>query len=222
MSADRVNVNPLAKIVRGVTHENVYRRVGWLYVSFALLFVPATVASHYLLPEGILRGKHPIIRALQFSPNVWLATLQICAYNLIPTALIVGANLLAQRSRFAEERYVPIGYTAFWGLTVLYAVVLGTWSFEVAAPAPPLGRRLLRVLDVTRRAGLLEFSAYLLAAATSYKFTLRYSDRRQVIASRKWGEVRLTGAERALLALACLLLLGAAHVESRGIIQWGG
>jgi hypothetical protein len=103
MSADRVNVNPLAKIVRGVTHENVYRRVGWLYVSFALLFVPVTVASHYLLPEGILRGKHPIIRALQFSPNVWLATLQICAYNLIPTALIVGANLLAQRSRFCEE-----------------------------------------------------------------------------------------------------------------------
>jgi hypothetical protein len=210
-------MNPLARIVRGVTHENVFRRVGWLYVSFALLFVPVTITSYYVLPEGILRGRHPIIRALEFSPKVWLSTLQITAYNLIPTALILAANLLAQRSRFAEERFVPIGYTAFWGLTVFYAVVLGTWSFEVVTPAPPLGRRLLRVLDVTHRAGLLEFSAYLLAAATSFKFTLWLSDRRQVIASRKWDEIRLTGAEQVLLALAFVLLLGAAFVESRAI-----
>ena len=215
-------MNPLARIVRGVTHENVFRRVGWLYVSFFLLFVPVTVLAYYLLPEGILRGKHPIIRALTFSPNLWLSTLQIFAYNLIPTALILGANLLAQRSRFDEETFVPIGYTAFWGLTVLFSVVLGTWSFEVVAPAPPLGRRLLRLFDVAHHAGLLEFSAYLLAAAASCKCTLWLSDRRRVIARRQWAEVRLSGAEKALLALAFVLLLGAAHVEARGILQWSG
>ena len=39
-----------------------------MYVSFALLFVPVTALSYYVLPEGILRGKDPIIRALRFSP----------------------------------------------------------------------------------------------------------------------------------------------------------
>jgi hypothetical protein len=85
-----------------------------------------------------------------------VSTLHTFGYNLIPTTLIMSANFLAQRSRISKERFVPVGYTAFWGLTRLFAVVLGTWSFEVAVAAPPLYRRLVRILDVCHHSGLPE------------------------------------------------------------------
>jgi uncharacterized membrane protein SpoIIM required for sporulation len=215
-------VNLLKKITDGVTDDNVYKRIGWMVVSFFVLFVPVTVLSFYLLPEGVLRGRHPIISALEFSSDLWTSTLQIFGYNLIPTFLIIGANLLAQQSRLSGKKYVPIGYTAFWGLTVLFAVVLGTWSFGVITAAPPLFRRFARILDVFHHAGLLEFSAYLLAAATSFKFTLWYSDRKEIIASRAWRDTNLTGPEKVFLVLAFVLLLCAAFVESYGIIHLTG
>jgi hypothetical protein len=210
-------MNLLRKVTAGIADDNVYKRIGWMVVSFFGLYVPATVLSFYLLPDGILRGRHPIISTLEFSPDVWVSTLQIFGYNLIPTFLIMAANLLAQESRLCRETYVPIGYTAFWGLTVLFAVVVGTWSFDVVTPAPPLPHRLVRILDVFHHAGLLEFSAYLLAAVTSFRFTLWYSDRKEIVASRPWRDIHLTRSEKVLLALAFVLLLCAAFVESSQI-----
>ena len=214
-------MNLLRKITAGVTDDDVTKRIGWMAVSFFALFVPVTVASFYLLPEGILRGRHPIIRTLEFSPDVWISTLQIFGYNLIPTFLIMGSSLLAQESRLCRGKYVPIGYTAFWGLTVLFAVVVGTWSFEVVTAAPPLHHRLVRLFDVFHRAGLLEFSAYLLAAVTSFRFTLWYSDRKEIVASRPWQDIHLTRSEKLLLTLAFVLLLCAAFVESSQIKMIG-
>lgn len=210
------------KIIRGVTDDNVYKRIGWMYITFFALYVSAVVLSYYLLPEGILRDRHPIISRLRFSPSLCVSTLQIFGYNLIPTTLIIGANLLAQQSRVCEDRFVPIGYTAFWGLTVLFALVTGTWSFGIVTVAPPLHRRLLRLLDVFHRAGLLEFSAYILAATTSFKITLWYSDRKKVIETRRWKDVSLSRPEAILLVVALVLLLCAALVESRAIIQVAG
>lgn len=211
-------VDPFRRIINGVTHDHVCRRIGWMYVSFFALFEPVTVLSFYLLPQGILTGKHPIISQLRFSPNLWVSTLQIFGYNLIPTFLIIGANLLAQQSRLSEEKYLPIGYTAFWGLTIFFAVVVGTWSFDVISAAPPLHYRLVRIFDVFHHSGLLEFSAYLLAAVISFKFTLWYSDRKKIVASRTWNDVHLTKLEKTLLILAFVLLFCAAFVEARGII----
>jgi hypothetical protein len=62
------------KIVDGVTDRDVCKRIGWPYVSFLALFVPVNILSFYLLPEGVLRGKHPIISALEFSSNLWIST----------------------------------------------------------------------------------------------------------------------------------------------------
>jgi len=213
-------VNPLRKITDGVTDENIYKRISWMYLSFFLLYASVTMLSHYLLPEGILRGKHPIISALEFSPNLWISMLQIFGYNLIATLLIIGANLLAQEYRLSKGKFVPIGYTVFWALTVLFAAVVGTWSFETAAP--PLHYKVVRIFDVFHHAGLLEFSAYLLAAVASFKFTLWYSDGKRIIASRKWKGIKLARSEKACLMLAFVLLFCAAYVESPGIIQLTG
>jgi uncharacterized membrane protein SpoIIM required for sporulation len=212
----------LRRIIVGVTGESIYRRIGWMYGSFFLLYLPVTAVSYFLLPEGILRGKHPIISRLRFSPNVWVSTLQVFGYNLIPTTLIIASNLLAQRSRLVKERFVPIGYTAFWGLTVLFAVITGSWSFDVVATSPPLLCRLVRVFDILHHSGLLEFSGYLLAAVVSFKFTLWYSDRKTIVGRREYRSVRLTKPEKVLLVFASVLLFCGAYIESRSIIQLTG
>jgi hypothetical protein len=211
------------RIINGVTDESIYERIGWMYASFFLLFVLVTILSYFLLPEGILRGKHPIISRLEFSSNLWTLTLQIFGYNLILTFLIIGANLLGNQSKLSKEQFVPMGYLLFWVQTALFAVYLGTWSLGVDLVAPPLHRRILvRLFDIAHNAGLLEFSAYLLAATTSFRFTLWYSDGKKIVASRNWRDVTLAMSERILLALAFVLLLCAAYIESHSMILLTG
>lgn len=212
----------LRQVIDGVTDEKVCQRVAWLYVTFFLLFVSMTLISYVLLPEGVLRGKHPLTSKLRFSAYRWTLMLQIFGYNLILTSLIMAANVIAQQSGLSKARFVPVGYLVFWVNTALFGIYVGTWSFGITTAPPPLERRLLGLLDIAHRAGLLEFSAYLLAAATSFKFTLWHSDGRTIVESRRWRDVSLTSAEKVLLALAFVLLLGGAFVESQRIIGLRG
>ncbi|MGD2158814.1 MAG: hypothetical protein PVG32_18190 [Anaerolineales bacterium] len=211
----------LKKITQNVTNEYIWNRIFWMYVSFFLLLLPAMVLSHFLLPEGILRGVHPLT-GFELSPNLWISTLQIFGYNLIFTLLMIVANIFARQSRICPEKFVPVGYLAFWGVTLNAALYLGTWSQEVITPAPPLLYRFLRLFDVVHRAGLWELSGYLLATATSFKFTLLYTDGKKVVARRSWRAVTLTTTEKALFALSFVLLLCGAFIESYGIIQLAG
>lgn len=212
-------MNLLRIITNGITNANIYKRIGWMYVTFCGIFFPTIIASYYLLPESFLRGKHPLISQFELSSDLLTSTLQIFGYNLIPIGLIIAANLIAQQSRIADEKFVPVGYTALWVITVIFALYTGTWSFEVVTVAPPLQDRLLRVFDILHRSGLLEFSAYILAAATSYRFTLWYSDRKKVIRSRSWEDVELARIEKVFLVLAFVLLFCAAFIESYDIVQ---
>jgi len=100
-----------------------------------------------------------------------------------------------------------MGHLAFWGITVTSGLYIGTWSQEVVTVAPPLHHRLLRIFDIAHRAVLWELSAYLLAATTSSKFTLRCTDGKREVARRSWQDVTLTRSETILFALAFVLLL---------------
>lgn len=211
-------MNPFKTIVAGITDENIYKRIGWLYASFFGIFFLTAIASHFLLPEGILRGQHPGVQ-FELSADLLTATLQIMGYNLLPIGLIIAASLIAQQSKTVPEKFVPLGYTVFWIDALIFGLYVGTWSFEVVTAAPPLLDRLLGVFDISRRSGLLEFSAYILAAATAYKLALWFSDGKKIIRSRKLREIRLDRSEKIVLAFAFVLLFGAALIESYGISQ---
>lgn len=211
---------PLIKwITKWITDDRIYIRVVSMYISFFLTYYVALVGSYFLLPEGIFRGKHPIISRIELSDNPYVLTFQIFSYNLVPSFLIIGANLLAQQSKLVKEKSIPIGYTAFFSLTVLFGMITGTWSFDVVTAAPSLGSRVFRLLDIAHNSGLLEFSGYLLLAVTSFRFTLWYSDRKKIIRSRSWKEVELPTFEKVIFASGFVILLIAALVEAQGIIQ---
>lgn len=206
-------------IISGITDDRIGVRVVRMFISFFLIYYVVMFASHFLLPEGIFRGVHPIIRQISFSSDPLLLTLQIFGYNLIPSFLIIGANLIAQQSRLFEEKFVPVGYTAFWGLSVYFGAIVGTWSFGLVTAVPSLASRIFRLFDIFHHSGLLEFSAYLLLAVTSYRFTLWYSDGKKIIRSRRWCEVEVPTVEKVLLVSGFLFLFIAAWVESCRILQ---
>ncbi len=190
-----------------------------MYVSFLLIFISVTIVSYFLLPDAFLRGKHPVVSRLEFSPTLWISTLQIFGYNLIPTSLIIGANLIAHKYRISKEKFVPIGYIAFLGIIILAALYLGTWSFEVVTEAPSLYVRLIGIFDVFHHAGFLELTAYLLVAVASFKFTLWYSDGKKIIKSKKWKDIKLSTSEEIIFILVFILLFCSALIESYRIIQ---
>jgi len=215
-------MNTLKRIIDGTIDDNIYKRIGWMYVSFLLIYISVTILAYLLLPDGILRGKHTVVSALELSPNLWISTLQIFGYNLIPTSLIICSNLIAQQSRISKEKFVPIGYFGFWCIVILAGLYLGTWSFEVVTEAPPLYLRLIGGFDVFHHAGFYELSAYLLAAVTSFKFTLWYSDGKKIVTSRKWRDARLNSSEKIIFVLVFVLLFCGALIESYGIAQLAG
>jgi uncharacterized membrane protein SpoIIM required for sporulation len=206
-------------IIACITDERVRIRVLGMYVSFFLTYYIAMVGGYFLLPEAIFQGKHPIISRIQFSTDPFVSALQIFGYNLIPSCLIIGANLIAQQSRILKEKFVPIGYSAFWGLALTFGLVTGTWSFDVVTEAPTLQARFFRLFDVVHHSGLLEFSCYLLLAVGSFRFTRWYSDGKKIVRSRSWKEIELSIPEKVLFVVGFAILFIAALVESRGIIQ---
>jgi len=156
---------------------------------------------------------------LEFFPALWISTLQIFGYNLIPTSLIIGANLIAHKCKILNKKFIPIGYFAFLGLITIVALYLGTWSFEVVTVAPSLFFRLIGIFDIFHRAGFLELSAYILAAAVSFKLTLWYSDGKKIIKSKKLKDIKLTTSEKIIFILVFVLLFCSAFIESYRIIQ---
>lgn len=208
----------LIMIINNITDENIWNRIFWMYISFFLLLVLITILSYKLFPEGILRGKHPFT-GFELSPNLWASTLQIFAYNLIFTTLTISACLFARQSRVCPERFIALGYLAFWGITVTFAIYLGTWSQEIVTIAPPLHHRFLHLFDLIHRGGLWEFSGYLLAATSSFKFTLWYTDGKRIVAQRNFREITLSVIEKILFLFAFLFLLCGAFIESYGIIR---
>jgi len=211
-------MNLLRTVVNGVTNKNVWTRIAWMYITFFLLMIPVTVSSFFFLPEGVLRGKHPLI-GFELSPLLWTSTLQIFGYNLIFTMLTIGANLFARQSRINPKKFIPTGYLAFWGVTVTMGLYLGTWSQEIVTPAPPLLDRFIHLFGIFHHAVLWELSGYLLAATTSYRFTLIFTDGKKILRRKKWQDVALTKIEKILFVLSFLLLICGAFIESYGITQ---
>lgn len=206
----------LEQIQSGTLDERLSRRIASLFITFFALFYLSVLLSFLLLPDGFLRGKHPLTSSWTTSPNLWISTLQIFGYNLVPTAVVVGGNLFSVPSRLVGGHSLPQGYLGLWCLALLTGAYLGSWSFEVETPAPPFWQRLAHPLDIVHHSGFIELSAYILAAAASARWA-RF--RVQPDGRTIRGYPSVAPGERLVLLLAMLLLLAGALVESRAILE---
>lgn len=209
----------IKRILLGAINDNVFKRIGWLYISFFLIFYIFMLSSFFLLPEGILKGKHPLINLLDTPHNLWASTIQMFTYNLIPTFLLMASSLIAQQSKLINGKFIPISYYAFWALILNFGVILGTWSFYSNKPAETLFQRIFHTFDIYHNSGLIEITAYILVVAVSYRFTLWYSDGKNIVSSRKIKEINLKKEEKVILLLAFLLLFIGALIESYWLVK---
>lgn len=200
----------------------IWKRITWRYASLFLLLVPVFVFSYFRLPEDSLRGKHPIAKVLELWPVSGISNMQIFGYKLIFCLLIMGTHIFARRSRVCPEKFVPLGYLAFWGLTATAALYMGTWSRDIISISPPLHQRFLRLFDSIHRGGFWELSGYLILTSTSFRYTLPYIDEKREVARGYLQDVTMTNSEKILFVLGFVFILCGAFIESYGIIQSTG
>ena len=209
------------RILLGTLEPRPWRRFAWLCLSFFSLFYLSAILSFVVLPDGFLRGRHPLVSSWTTAPDLWRSTLQIFGYNLMPTGVVVGGNLFASPSRLARGRLLPQGYLALWALAILTGAYLGSWSFEVVTPAPPFWQRLVRPLDIVHHSGFIELTGYILAATASARWA-RLRGRGLPADPALPGGPGLTPAERAFFLFALALIATGAWVESRAILEVTG
>lgn len=203
---------------KNLTSENIYIRIATTYILFMAVFFTITVVSYFLLPEGLLRGKHPA-QNWDTSNHLLLSTLQIFLFNQLSVVVILIGNIFSSRKN-PEQNFLPIGYLAFFAQISINAVTLGTWSFSVITEAVPLLDRIVRTFDIFHRAGLWEMSGQLLILCATAKISIIMTDGNKT-SVRSWKEVGLSKQEVFILLAGLMFMLTGAFVESFSIISLG-
>lgn len=199
-----------------MTSENVLVRILTTYLCFLFVFILVVIVSYYLLPEGLLRNKNPL-HSWDTSPDMLVSALQIFFFNLLSVIALVIANLFAFRNN-KSNYYIPLGYTCFFVMICINAVILGTWSFSVVTDPVPLADRLRRTFDLCHRAGLWEMSGQLFILCATAKISIILTNGKERN-SKHIKSLKLSIAEIACIAVGILLMLTGAFIESYSIIN---
>ncbi|MEL7655814.1 MAG: hypothetical protein AAGU75_07900 [Bacillota bacterium] len=207
----------IEQIKRNLTSESIAWRIITAYLCFLVIFNILTIISYYLLPQGILLGKHPL-QNWDTSPSLIVSSLQIFSYNLMSAVVILAGNLFSSRKNKAKS-YMPFGYLAFFVMISINAVVLGTWSFSVVTDPVPLVDRLLRTFDLLHRAGLWEMSGQLFILCSTVNISLIITDGKETII-KSWKTIRLSKKEKFVFVIGLTMILLGAIIESYAILQF--
>lgn len=197
-----------------LSSESLRERIIWTFIMFFIVYFGVVILSYYFLPEGLLRNKNPL-QNWEASGGVIELGLKIFLYNLMSVLVILPASLFANK-RADESNYLSAGYTAFFTLVCINAVVLGTWSFSVESQAVPLIERIIGSFDLVHRAGLWEMAGQLLISCAVANISIVKSSGRDTI-KRNIREIRLTSKERLAFLIGIILMLTGAAVESIAI-----
>ena len=189
----------MASLTNWLNNDKVLVRLATLWLICALLFVISWAISYYLLPEGILRGKLLAGRLPIETDRVITTFVRIFSFNLfVACCLIVFANIF-------QVGDLPLGYLIVCSHSIIYAILLGTNSFGIPAPA----RFAPSLSTLLSRSGVFEITAYIaIAAATSGIVLWRQKSwvdfHSELIGSPK--EWHLNSRELVIIALSVILL----------------
>ena len=177
-------------------------------------FVVAWAVAYALLPEGATRftlGLLPTLNARADSVGV--------AATLFVWNAAFGFGVIALASLYSVGP-ISLAYFAPWTWLVRFGIALGTNSFALFVPGariPPLDLR-----SIVSHAGIPELVAYIVLATVLANASLwrqrRITDR-NLVRIRRLRDIRLTRVELSLVAVAFVLLAGAALMETSQIAR---
>ena len=177
-------------------------------------FVVAWTVAYVVLPEGAMRftlGLLPRLDARADSAGV--------ATTLFIWNAAFGFGVIALASLYSIGP-ISLAYFAPWTWLVRFGIALGTNSFALFVPGariPPLDLR-----SIVSHAGIPELIAYIVLAtvlANASLWTQRRITDRNLVRIRQLRDIRLTRLELSLVAVAFVLLAGAALIETSQIAR---
>ncbi len=204
----------MSYIKNKLSSDSVLERILFTTIIFIILFYSITIISYFFLPEGLMKNKNPL-QSWETSSNTFRLTLQIFFYNMLSVLMIAFGSLFGQKKE-GERNYISIGYLGFFSIICMNAVVLGTWSFSMAGAAVPLLERIVQSFNLVHRAGLWEMFGQLLITCAVARIATILSCGKVTI-TRKLRDIRLSRAEKIVLAFGFALMLAGAVIESLAI-----
>jgi hypothetical protein len=209
-------IKMISRIKRNLTSNNITLRILTTYICLLLIFITVTIVSYYLLPQGLLRNRHPL-QNWGNSPSLVILTLQLFSYNLLSVIVIIFGNTFSSRKN-KSDYFMPLGYTAFFVMISIHGITLGTWSFSVVTDAIPLIDRITGTFDIFHRAGLWEMSGQLFILCATAKIALIITDGKETT-KKSFKAIKLSKQEILVAAVGLIFMLTGAFIESYSIIN---
>ncbi len=197
-----------------LSSNSIKERIIWSTIVFFLVFISIVFISYFLLPEGLLKNKNP---AQNWNPsnNTLVLTLQIFLYNLISVIAIFLASLFSSKKK-NDKSYLSVGYTVFYTLISINAIILGTWSFSVESIVVSLLDRVVNLFDIVHKAALWEMVGQLLITCAIAQISIFKSCEFNTVKS-SFKEIKLKKTEKIVLIIGIAFMLIGAIVESVAI-----
>lgn len=177
-------------------------------------FVLAWTVAYVLLPEGATRFTLRLLPALDAHADSAGVAVTLFIWNAA-----FGFGVIALASLYSLGP-ISLAYFAPWTWLIRFGIALGTNSFALFVPGariPPLDLR-----SIISHAGIPELVAYIILATVLANASLwrqrRLTDR-HVVRIRHLRDIRLTRLELSLVAVAFVLLAGAALIETSHIAR---
>jgi hypothetical protein len=201
-------------VARSLAHRSPFVRLATAASLGVATFVMAWTLSYLLLPEGAMRFTLGLLPTLDARADARSVATTLFMWNAA-----FGFGVIGLASLYSVGP-ISLAYFAPWTWLVRFGIALGTNSFALFVPGARVAPLDLRT--IFSHAGVPELIAYIVLATVLANASLwrqrRITDR-QLVRVRYLRDIRLTRVELALVAVAFLLLAGAALIETSQIAR---
>ena len=197
-----------------LAHRSAFVRLATAATVGVIAFIVAWTVAYVLLPEGATRFTLGLLPTLDARADALGVAATLFIWN---AAFGFGVITLASLYSIGP---VSLAYFAPWTWLVRFGIALGSNSFALFVPGARIAPLDLR--SIVSHAGIPELIAYIVLATVLANASLWRQSRitdRNLVRIRHLRDLRLTRLELSLVAVAFVLLAGAALIETSQIAR---
>lgn len=197
-----------------LAHRSAFVRLATAATVGVIAFIVAWTVAYALLPEGATRFTLGLLPTLDARADALGVAATLFIWN---AAFGFGVITLASLYSIGP---VSLAYFAPWTWLVRFGIALGSNSFALFVPGARIAPLDLR--SIVSHAGIPELIAYIVLATVLANASLWRQSRitdRNLVRIRHLRDLRLTRLELSLVAVAFVLLAGAALIETSQIAR---
>ena len=197
-----------------LAHRSAFVRLATAATVGVIAFIVAWTVAYALLPEGATRFTLGLLPTLDARADALGVAATLFIWN---AAFGFGVITLASLYSIGP---VSLAYFAPWTWLVRFGIALGSNSFALFVPGARIAPLDLR--SIVSHAGIPELIAYIVLATVLANASLWRQSRitdRNLVRIRHLRDLRLTRPELSLVAVAFVLLAGAALIETSQIAR---